>query len=34
MANAMNDVTMIDEVYRVIEKRATGWASISETVTK
>ena len=34
MANAMNDVTMIDEVYRVISELKAGWASISETVTK
>lgn len=34
MANAMNDATMIDEVYRVIAELKAGWASISDSVTK
>jgi flagellar protein FliS len=34
MANAMNDATMIDEVYRVIAEIKAGWVSIGETVTQ
>ena len=34
MANAMNDTTMIDEVYRVIAEIKAGWVSIGETVTQ
>jgi len=34
MANALNDTTMIDEVYRVIAEIKAGWVSIGETVTQ
>lgn len=34
LANAMDDVTMIDDVYRVIAELKAGWTSISDSVTK
>ena len=32
MANALNDSSMIDEVYRVISELKQGWSEISGTV--
>ena len=34
MANALNDGSMIDEVYRVIAELKQGWSEISDTVIK
>lgn len=34
MANALNDSSMIDEVYRVIAELKQGWSEISGTVVQ